>query len=276
MIRGMVIVVVSVSCSERAPDAYDLDFDLPRSETFAPLLSDYALYEEPAASLLPAPRVLPYELSSELFTDYARKQRLLRVPEGSTVSLVGESALVFPEGTVLVKTFYYPDDLRDPDSPRRILETRLLVKTDGQWNAATYLWNEQQTDATLLLTGWTTEVDWTDARGQSRSTDYVVPHEGECVTCHQADDAAVFIGPTLANLNRTVVRGDIEQNQLDYLAAEGVGDVGDPRAKPSVPDYRDETVPLAERVRAYLDINCAHCHNPDGWEEATERELDFR
>ncbi|MEM6927495.1 MAG: hypothetical protein AAF602_11230, partial [Myxococcota bacterium] len=268
------IVAMSWACSDRVP-AYDLDFDVPRSEAFAPLLSDYGLYQEPAASLEPAADVLLYELSSELFTDYARKQRLVRVPEGSSVSLVDDT-LAFPEGTVLAKTFYYPDDMRSASSSRRILETRLLVKTEGLWNAATYLWNEPQTEATLLLTGWTTETTWIDPEGQSRTTEYVVPHEGECVTCHQADDTAVFLGPTLVNLNRPVMRDGIEQNQLDYLASEGVLEVGAGAAMPSVPDYRDATVPLDERVRAYLDINCAHCHNPGGWEEATERELDVR
>ena len=33
------------------------------------------------AALQPTERVLPYELSSELFSDYASKQRLLRIPD---------------------------------------------------------------------------------------------------------------------------------------------------------------------------------------------------
>lgn len=94
-------------------------------------------------------------LSSELFTDYASKQRLLRVPEGTTMTLTDDGQLEFPDGTVLVKTFYYPSDMRDAAASVRVIETRLLVKTDGLWNAATYVWNEAQTEATLLLEGTT-------------------------------------------------------------------------------------------------------------------------
>lgn len=87
------------------PDPYDLDFDIPRTESFPDMLSAYALYQEPMTSLQPAERVIPYELSSELFTDYAYKQRLLRVPEGATMTLGEDGELELPEGTVLAKTF---------------------------------------------------------------------------------------------------------------------------------------------------------------------------
>jgi mono/diheme cytochrome c family protein len=31
-----------------------------------------------------------------------------------------------------------------------------------------------------------------------------------------------------------------------------------------LPDYTDATLPVATRARAYLEINCAHCHQPGG------------
>lgn len=258
------------------PDPYDLDFEIPRTEEFSAALSDYGLYEEPMAELQPAERVIPYELSSELFTDYAYKHRLVRVPEGAEITLRDSATLEFPEGTVLAKTFFYPLDMRDSGASSRIIETRLLVKTAGIWNAATYLWNADQTDATLLLEGTTTQVSWIDRAGEPRTTDYVVPHEGECVTCHQLDGRSTFIGPTVQNLNHTVMRDDGEINQLAYLHAEGLLESEDWALTSSVPNYRDESLPVATRARAYLDINCAHCHNPAGWDEATDRDFDFR
>jgi uncharacterized repeat protein (TIGR03806 family) len=267
-----------VGCGEdrSAPEPYDLDFDIPRSETFSDSLSAYGLYEEPLSSLQPGTGAIPYELSSQLFTDYAFKQRFLKLPEGSSITVVDNTTLESPEGTILVKTFYYPSDMRDPAGPRRVIETRLLVRTGGLWNVATYLWNAEQTDATLLLTGTTTEISWIDEAGRPRTTDYVVPHEGECVTCHQSGGSSAFIGLTLRNLNRIVTRSDDEVNQLDYLVAEGVLDSGDWASAPSIPDYEDPDLPLDSRARAYLDINCAHCHNPGGWDGAFRPDLDLR
>lgn len=166
--------------------------------------------------------------------------------------------------------------MRDATAPVRIIETRLLVESAGLWNVATYLWNAEQTEATLLVDGTTTAVSWVDEAGQSRTTDYVVPHEGECVTCHQADESAVFIGPTPRNLNRLVERDGNDVNQLAYLQAEGVLDEVDDASVATIPNYEDETESLAERARAYLDINCAHCHSPGRWDEASRRDLDLR
>ncbi|MEM1324704.1 MAG: hypothetical protein AAGI23_02060 [Bacteroidota bacterium] len=45
---------------------------------------------------------------------------------------------------------------------------------------------------------------------------------------------------------------------------------------PQIVDYNNETHSLAERAKAYLDLNCSHCHNPTAWEVPTEREFDFR
>lgn len=275
---AVALFLAMAGCGEdrSAPEPYDLDFDIPRSEAFPDSLLAYGLYEEPLSSLRPAAGVIPYELSSELFTDYAFKQRLMMIPEGNSITTTDNTTFEFPEGTILAKTFYYPSDMRDTAGPRRVIETRLLIRTEGRWNVATYLWNADQTDATLLLTGTTTESSWVDETGRSRTTDYVVPHEGECVTCHQSGGSSVFIGPTLRNLNRNVTRSGDEVNQLEYLVAEGVLDSADWTSAPSVPDYEDSDLSLDSRARAYLDINCAHCHNPGGWDEASRPDLDLR
>lgn len=270
------LMMTACGQGEWEPDPYDLDFDIPRSESFARSLSAYGLYEGPLSALQPTDRAHLYELSSELFTDYAHKQRLVMVPEGSAATRTGDTTLEFPEGTILAKTFFYPLDMRDPAGSIRGIETRLLVKTAGDWNVATYLWDDQQVDATLLLEGTTTEMSWVDEAGESWSTNYVVPHEGECVTCHQLDGDAAFIGPTLRNLNRMVIRDGNEVDQIEYLRAEGVLGNEDWGSAPAIPNYKDEDQSLESRARAYLDINCAHCHRPEAWEQASKRDLDFR
>ena len=57
-------------------------------------------------SLVPAEGVEVYQLSSTLFTDYAEKQRLMKIPAGKKVRLDGDGLPEFPEGTILAKTFF--------------------------------------------------------------------------------------------------------------------------------------------------------------------------
>ena len=44
----------------------------------------------------------------------------------------------------------------------------------------------------------------------------------------------------------------------------------------NIVDYKNPEASLTERSRAYLDMNCAHCHNPKGWEASAQRPFDFR
>jgi hypothetical protein len=52
-----------------------------------------------------------------------------------------------PLGTYFVKTFYYPNDARDPGQGVHLIETRFLVRRTGGYLASTYLWNAEQSDA---------------------------------------------------------------------------------------------------------------------------------
>ena len=41
-------------------------------------------------------------------------------------------------------------------------------------------------------------------------------------------------------------------------------------------DYNDLNASLSDRGRAYLAINCAHCHNPQAWNIPAAKNFDFR
>lgn len=159
---------------------------------------------------------------------------------------------------------------------KRIIETRLLIKESGNWNVATYLWDEAQADANLELNGVDTQVEWTTANGDRLSTLYHVPTENECMTCHQSKSSMTPLGPRLRNLNRTVERNGTILNQISHLQAIGMLNSFPLNEAPEIVDYNDPSRSLAERGRAYLDMNCSHCHNPDGWSAPNEREFDFR
>lgn len=167
-------------------------------------------------------------------------------------------------------------DERDPAVGRRIIETRLLVLTQGSWNVATYVWNDTQTEAFLELGGSTTAVSWIDATGRERSIEYEVPDEASCVSCHQQSGASTPLGPELRHLNFDVERNGLTVNQIQHLTTTGALGEIDPATVAAAVDYLDATISITDRGRAYLDMNCAHCHNPGGWSRSANQGLDFR
>lgn len=229
-------------------------------------LSEFGLFQGELRRQEPAEGVVLYDLNAALFSDYTTKRRFIQLPAGKTIEYQELGVLKFPVGTVIAKTFSYPHDMRDPAKGERILETRIEVLKDTGWYGASYIWDGDQTDATLAIGGSETDVSWVHADGQTQKIRYQIPNANQCLTCHNQEKAFVPIGPTARNMNRSFPRGGKSGNQLQYLAESGLLH-GMPSASqvsrwPSPDDSRSGTV--AERARAWLDVNCAHCHSPLG------------
>ena len=213
----------------------------------------------------PAEGVVPYRLNTPLFSDAALKMRFVFVPPGKQASYDAEEALDFPVGTALVKTFAFPADYRAPDKDLRIIETRLLLHRADGWHALAYVWNDAQTEATLKIAGARIDVSTIDAQGAPLSFTYAVPNRNQCKGCHDLGGTISPIGPKARNLNGDFAYHDGTANQLDRWTALGIL-AGAPAAAdaPAVPDYLDAAAPLDARARAWLDVNCAHCHRAEG------------
>ena len=272
------LVLISSSCqkdgevsSEEIPD-----INYPQTIIFEDSLSAYSIFDGTPSDLVQSSDFHLLELSSILFTDHAHKQRLVKIPVGTQMERLTDGSINYPDGTILTKTFFYYFDEGNPSLGKRILETRLLIKEAGIWNAATYIWNQAQTDAKLELNGLDTEVSWVSSNGSNQSTNYHIPTENECIACHQHNSAMTPLGPTLQNLNRTVVRNGVNINQISHLQSLGILNSFDVTQVSQIVDYNDASASLKNRARAYLSINCAHCHRPGGWDKATEKEFDFR
>jgi uncharacterized repeat protein (TIGR03806 family) len=259
------VMVFFGSCNQR-------DREIENSIPFNNKLSDYELFTTDMSALAPARGVEVIEIASTLFTDYAEKQRLLRIPSGTNMSIDGDGLPIFPDGTLIAKTFYYPTSKM---GKRQIIETRLLVLKDKRWSAATYRWNANQDDALLLKEGATMPVEFTDPSGRARRIDYMIPSQKDCGSCHRSGDKLTPIGPKARNLNRMVTRDGVFQNQLGYLMAKGVIRDADISVLSTLPNYNDSSRLLSEKARAYLEMNCAHCHRPSGRGGRTSLNLEY-
>lgn len=235
-------------------------------------LSFYQLFKGDMATLEPADGVETLQLASTLFTDYAEKQRLIKLPKGKQMVLNGDGLPTFPEGTIIAKTFYYS---KVEGKGRQLIETRLLILHQSKWNVATFRWNAAQKDADLINDGANIPIDFTGLDGKRRKISYHIPSKQECGSCHRQNDAIIPIGPKARNLNISVERAGKNTNQLVYLMKKGVIKQTKINFIKGLPDYHDDALPLVQRARAYMDINCAHCHQAGGFAGNTTLNLDY-
>ena len=227
-------------------------------------LSDYNFFEGALNAIQPGYGVLPYKPISSLFTDYALKERFVWVPVGETARFVQDNkSLDFPLGSALIKMFYYNNVL--PTNTTRIIETRVMVKTQNGWDFAEYVWNDAQTEAFLETTedGGYTEVNWLKD-GQERFVNYRIPAKQQCVICHTNDFETLPLGIKPQNINSMLSYDDGSNNQLQKLIDFGYLEDALPESILTVVDWKDASKSLEQRAKSYLDINCANCHIDGG------------
>lgn len=229
-------------------------------------LSAYDLFEGAPKQQRPKAGVVPYDLNTPLFSDYAVKHRFIRLPAGKAAHYRDDDSFDFPEGTVIIKTFAFAHDLADPSKGERLIETRILLSRPEGWIGLPYIWNAEQTEATLDLAGGTVDVAWKHTDGKNRTVNYIVPNANQCKSCHDRNKKMQPIGPKARHLNKQFAYADGTENQLEHWSKLGMLN-GTPSTSsiPKCAVWSDSTSgSLDERARAWLDINCAHCHQPGG------------
>ncbi len=241
-----------------------------KGTSFPERLSETGAFRD-LKTLTPAAFLIPYEVNSPLWADGAVKRRWVAVPndgapygKAERIGFAESGPWTFPEGTVFVKHFEIATDETQPASRRR-LETRFLIRSvGGGVHGATYRWRPDQADADLVgVDGDDASIEVKTAKGSRRQT-WHYPGRRECLSCH-TEAAGLVLGLNTRQLNRENASDDETLRVWDRLDLfDRSPEAASPRRLPRLVAADDPKATLEERVRSYLDANCAHCHRPGG------------
>jgi len=239
----------------------------PKSESTAPFptrLSDTGLFASTAEHRVEQ-GLIPYSVNVAGWADGATAERYMALPEGSRIEYNSSESWGFADGTALVQTLFL--ERRPGDAATRFrVETRVLLRQDGEWAGYSYRWNDEQTDATLV------DKQGADIQLASHGSDggrpsaWRFPSRGECMACH-ARQARFVLGLSEAQLNRDHDYPQARDNQLRALDHIGMFKGGLPKPAhelSKLAGLADESYDVEARVRAYLHVNCAICHVENG------------
>jgi len=254
----------------------------PRKLSETGLFKDVAKHE-------PAPGVLPFSINSEQFSDGATAERFVAVPGTGSILLHHKAKPIprsqfsrsvdWPTDSVLVKTLSLLCSNGKETESRRV-ETQTLHFDGVDWQAYTYEWNEEQTDAVLVdKTGKsrTYQVFDSESPEDRRTQTWRFASRNECLRCHNpwSEYSLAFTISQLKNQLPLDYDGPRAKDQVDLFRRIGlfrdVVDEFDPYAKvdetalatPVELDRADST-DINLRARSYLHVNCGHCHRFNG------------
>jgi mono/diheme cytochrome c family protein len=290
--------------------------DLPKklSETDLNSLDSEALAEQ---------NVYAYAPTYTLWADNAKKIRYVRVPQGTSIQFDGEAqTFTLPENTRIYKVFTKRVTDIHGNVRYRKLETRLIVtRQDPEPEQgkdyvpaalfATYKWNEEETEATLLEgpyrdgTGFADHIfnvtideqiedkvlresgdDLAKMLELGAKRTYALPGSDRCIHCHMGAPGRDFIlGFTPLQIHRRPLGegGVIEaadEHELDQLARLiRYGLITGIKSASEIVPLEDSQPGRAPRnahelaAQGYIYGNCAHCHNPRGFPSLREKSL---
>ncbi|MBI1176969.1 hypothetical protein GC207_05965 [bacterium] len=220
-------------------------------------------------ALTPRAGFVPYTLNSTIWVDGADIQRWVMLPEGKKIGFSPANEFTWPGGALFVQQLNIATNKSDAN--KRRLETRVLVLDDtGKFGyGATYRWRADGSDADLVKAEGEEEVLKTqDAHGVAHEQTWTYPSRGACILCH-TPNAGFVLGPKARQLNGdfTYPNGT-SANQLRKWNTMGMFttklDEGSLAALPHTVKSDDARASVDDRMRSYLDGNCANCHRPGG------------
>jgi len=217
-------------------------------------LSETGLYEADSVTRVRAD-VLAYMPQYGLWSDGAHKRRWIWLPPGSVIDASRPDAWQFPAGTRLWKEFAL--GVR--------IETRYIERLpDGTWRYASYRWNADGSDATLVPEGGAAVAVAAAPGGR-----YAIPSRSDCTVCHEGTAVPVLgfsalqLSPDRDPLALHVGAARGEHTDLRSLAAQRRIVNLSPQLLAKPPRVAARSA-VERAALGYLHANCGHCHNATG------------
>lgn len=247
MKRCLAIAIVA-ACGEDPANQLDAGPDDAMPDIASPdagrptLLSQTSLYIAGTHDIAPGHEL--FAPSHVLWSDGALKRRWIALPPGATIDTSDADHWRFPVGTRLFKEFSAADGT--------LLETRLIERiadtgdADQDFWLGAFVWRADGSDAEFAVDGAT----------NVNNTQYDVPSQKRCPTCHRGEPGIVLGFSTMQ------LSGAGVGLRLSDLTSR----LSDPVAQTPTPGDATTAAGLG-----YLHANCGHCHNPSGsaWPDAS-------
>lgn len=175
-------------------------------------LSESGLFQSVKGHVV-MPGLIPYSVNSPLWSDGAEKLRFVALPGAdSKIDFSLNKAWGFPDLTVLVKSFALEMEAGNPAS-KRFIETRFMVKQQGEWVGYSYMWNDDQTDAFLVAKEGLDRKYAIQSKDGVKEQVWHYPSRTECMVCHSRA-AAFVLGLSTPQLNKLHDYGGVVDHQL--------------------------------------------------------------
>lgn len=238
---------------------YKVVDDDAESAVIPATLSETGLFSD-LVNLTPVSGVIEYDVNVVGWFDGAQARHFISIPNDDTIGFDPTSDWDLPAGSVLVKHL----SVAAEGNPNKPFTTSVLFRQqNGTWQAANYHWNEAGTDATLV----TETINVSDGALEPRSR--AVQSAADCGSCHTGSGSKDPLSLHTRQLNTLFNYDGVEDNQLDAFNYVGLfeqtinpSENFDTFHAPTIdPSHTDGVPTTSERARAYMDVNCSHCHS---------------
>ncbi|SDN38117.1 hypothetical protein [Afipia sp. GAS231] len=225
----------------------ELDDALP------PTLRDTGLYQDWDTKTI-GPDKLAYSPQYPLWSDGAIKSRWMQLPPGAFVDASQPDAWQFPIGTKFWKEFKFS----------RRAETRYIERTAQGWKYATYVWNDDETQAVLApKQGIRNSVPIND------KVRHGIPSRSDCHSCHEGNPVPILgFGALQLSVDRDPNAPHSEPLPDGDVTLLTLIKNGQVRGLPSYLTNGDPRIaarsPTARAALGYLHGNCGGCHTFSG------------